>query len=501
MDTSKLKRKSQDEYSKERKICCECKESYTEFNDLTDDVIEMILHRLELEDLTNISDTNTRIRKIAASVFSRKYKDNLISINADSRAISFAWRSMLMDPAIIVCKTKPIIGIFDADIWFKLLRNFGKSIKYIRVSSESEVHLKSRGIEEEVSWKNLSKYILEYCCIDSLEILEFGWYNFFFSDNPFTNLQEFFGNSDVPDEALKLMPNIRTLSLINVPKTLKTYFPHLEKVALRLETTEAELFCSFLHLNRQIKNLKLQLRGHNELIYSSIIENLPDLKVLKIHAYYHNATRPISTYRFNSIDKFEYCGFSETLEIEAESYEFNDLEKLTLKPAFRNNIDWTNYVVRNRKLKVLKMLPNCNINYPILSSKLPELNEIIINYIYRSTYTDKVMLTKILTRLGKGWEITKNEVTVPKHKSLARVTKCKCIFQRIRNTENITVDFNDKEGYFALRHVEAIPNMLELEPTEVPRPQISVCNSNSFLKARCGPGIVPHQFEIDALQA
>lgn len=59
-DESKLKRKSQHEpshlYSKENKVLPGYMEAQTEFNDMYDDVIEMILYCLQLEDLANVSD-------------------------------------------------------------------------------------------------------------------------------------------------------------------------------------------------------------------------------------------------------------------------------------------------------------------------------------------------------------------------------------------------------------------------------------------------------------
>lgn len=58
------------------------RETQTEFNDLYDDAIAMILFYLDIKDLTTISDTNKRLRNIAGLVFSRKYGKHLLSIDA-----------------------------------------------------------------------------------------------------------------------------------------------------------------------------------------------------------------------------------------------------------------------------------------------------------------------------------------------------------------------------------------------------------------------------------
>lgn len=44
-----------------------------EFEGMCDNVINIILHNLDAEDLANFSDTNNRSRNIAASVFFRKF--------------------------------------------------------------------------------------------------------------------------------------------------------------------------------------------------------------------------------------------------------------------------------------------------------------------------------------------------------------------------------------------------------------------------------------------
>lgn len=128
-----MKRTSQNEVSdsnsKEAKISDD-EATPIEFNDLCDNVINIILCDLELQDLANISDTNSRLRNIAASVFSRRYGNHVISFGVSIEPDS-AIRELRIDQ-LRLFKNKMIPKIYEITIWFKILRNFGKFIKFIR---------------------------------------------------------------------------------------------------------------------------------------------------------------------------------------------------------------------------------------------------------------------------------------------------------------------------------------------------------------------------------
>lgn len=146
----------------------ECSKIPKKFDDMCDDAIEMILSYLELADLANISDVSKRLQIIAKSIYSRKHAHRLICIDAfqfDLNTASFTF----------YCKIKPIIRINDAKVWFKLIRNFGESIKYIYIKSDYLRSWDERNIPS--SYKYVIEYILEYCA-DSLEALELFQYPF-----------------------------------------------------------------------------------------------------------------------------------------------------------------------------------------------------------------------------------------------------------------------------------------------------------------------------------
>lgn len=174
MTRSKLKRKSQHDtthlYSKEMKQS-DNETTPIEFNDMCDDVIDIIMCHLKLEDLANMSDTSKRLKHIASSVFFRRYKNCLISFNAFHQ-----YHGTLN----IYYTIKPVIIVSNVNIWFKLIRNFGehiqilgihrKGISFNRNINNPKTYIKS-------ALKNLSKYIYEYCP-DSLEILELNEYSY-----------------------------------------------------------------------------------------------------------------------------------------------------------------------------------------------------------------------------------------------------------------------------------------------------------------------------------
>lgn len=325
-----------------------------------------------------VSDTSKRLRNIAGSVFSQKYRNRLISIDIFDHVED----SILLNSWSIRCKNEPIVRITDAKIWFKLLRNFGESIKYIRI--QSKIYRIDTQIKHLTAAKNVIEYVLEYCRTDSLELLGLESYPFLPLNKPLTSLKEFFGyNSRVVFEAVELMPNIRTLGLSRVPMAINNCFPHLTKVSLLLRNSEdAQLFINFTCKNRQIKKLNLTIEfgdfNRNE-IYSSIVERLPELKALRISLAFFKAdtTRLVSTYRFKTIETFSICGFGETMYDEIGSFEFNDLKKLTFSSCV-SHVDWTNFILRNNKLKIIKTHINSKIKYDLLIRELPELEKLII---------------------------------------------------------------------------------------------------------------------------
>lgn len=350
------------------------KKTSTNFDDMCDDVIDLILCHLQLEDLANISDTSRRLKTIASSVFSRKHTNHLISIDCFDHSEAY-----LLSHIYISFKIKPIVRISDAKIWFKLLRNFGKLFKYLRIQMDPVTMTNEDKIL--TSWKNINNYVLDYC-IDSLEVLELMYYTYFDLNRPLPNLQQFLGKVSSIFETVELMPNLHCLSLRHVPQTLKKCFSKLEEVSMQFNGgEEVDSFISFLQMNQQIKILKLGLHSssYNDLIFFSIIENLTQLKALNIRIYYEDATEIISIYKFKTIDTFTYGGLGRSMNTLLKSFQFNDLQEMALEFSLEDT-DWLNFVLRNTKLKTLSLIcsKNARTNGDLqkLLRELPDLEKI-----------------------------------------------------------------------------------------------------------------------------
>lgn len=381
--------------SKEMKIA-DHENAPREFNDLCDNVIDMICCHLRLEDLTNIADTSTRLKGIAGGVFSRRHAHRLIAIDA----IQYAHNLFSFEPKYsheniyIRFERKAFFKITDARIWFKVLRNFGGSIKYILIRCYNERDTHIAGVLQ-----NLITYVSEFCC-DSLNTLELYKCTRFILNKPLKNLQEFFfitNESFENAEALELMPNICSLVLHCVPRNLEKSYAKLERVKLSVKKDDdVHSFISFLRMNKQIKYLKLVVAcrsEHHDSIFSSIAENLPQLRILKLHVF--NSSIVTSTYRFKTLESFSIEG----LNPREFSCEFNELRKFTIDVF---HPDWLN-ILRNKKLKILKIhhLSKMWLEESIIRKFFSELPELALIIVYSYENENYWFLKNIL---GREWE-------------------------------------------------------------------------------------------------
>lgn len=194
MTASAMKRKNQDDisylYFKEEKQSHNEK-TPTGFNDMCDNVIDLILCHLQLEDLANVSDTSKRLKNIAGSVFSRRHGHRLISFDAfhHSHDVSELEREMREKTTKNYCKNKAIVRIHDAKIWFKLMRNFGGSIQFMRIECVCKVNSNVPVTNIPIAYENVIKYVFEYCS-DSLEVLELKGYPFMLLNKPLSKLRQ-----------------------------------------------------------------------------------------------------------------------------------------------------------------------------------------------------------------------------------------------------------------------------------------------------------------------
>lgn len=390
-------------------------------------VIDLILCHLQLEDLANVSDTSKRLKSIAGPVFFRRHRHQLISFDAfhHSHDVSELEREMREKMTGNICKNKAIVRIRDAKIWFKLMRNFGESIQFMRIECVCRLNSNVPVTNIPTTYENVIKYVFEYCT-DSLGMLEVNGYPFSPLNQPLSKLHQFITRGFVYPEVLELMPNLHCLTLSSVPKTLEKYFPQLERISLELHSDEeAHSLISFLGMNRQIKYLDLCLAlndmiNYYNLIYSWIVENLTQLKMFKI---YSNQKQLTSTYRFKSVESFS-CSGPLFANQQTATFEFEDLTRLRVY-LHRPNFNLLSIVLRNKKLKILKWegsSKQCRNEIYIrkLLSELPELEQIIV----RLPEKDLLKLKKIL---GNEWkQIQMKDVSICKYSWF------KSKFQRIK---------------------------------------------------------------------
>lgn len=373
--------------------------STVEFNDMCDDVIEMILRHLQLEDLVNISDTSTRLRAIAGPVFSRNHAHRLLCIEVFHYSLIIdSYRDILRKRIPYYRPCDPIVRISDAKIWFKLMRNFGGSVKRIHIQ-EAETLSQESSIPQ--AMENLSKYIFEYCG-DSLETLDVEIFKFLTFNKPLTRLEEFCARTHRRNilEILEFMPNVRSVRLDTIPKTIAKFYWKLERIELKLEKySDVETFISFARLNPQIKHLKLDCgyKCHHRALFSTIADIFTQLKTLKLNEL------AIDRIRFKTVEKLSVHTF-----YWRDNIHFDNLKKVTLR-VFRDydGLCLMKFARQNRRLKILK----CDLHETFLQdgyipSLLKELSELEEFIVYSFSDFDVNYFKKLL---GGEWEQFKKD--------------------------------------------------------------------------------------------
>lgn len=364
---------------------------------MCDDAIDMILCDLQLEDLVNVCDTSKRLKAVAGAVFSRKYARRLFSMDVLRYSHYNIYAGDFHVP--VYSKDDETVRISDAHFWLKLMRNFGGFVKHIRIYHFDDNH----GLHDHNVLEQLVNYVFDFCD-NSLKTLNVVGYRLLTFHRPLRKLKEFCFNSKhlASTEAFDLMPNLRILKLVHFPVTLVKSFPKLGRIDVKLQKDEeVQAFIPFLHLNPQIKYLRLQILSrcgtqHNDHIYASIAAHLTQLKTFKLFVL--NQPEVITQHRFRSVESFS-IGYGHQRII----FEFDDLKKMTLQwinsvPSYCRNV-----VKLNKKLKILKLndLHESFLNESVIQdllNELPELQKIIVYSRTESRYSTLKDL------LGPEWE-------------------------------------------------------------------------------------------------
>lgn len=373
---AKTKRRYDEEverwYAKQRKVN---EGQKYEFDDLCDNVLDMILLKLSLKDLINISDTSTRLRKLARSVFVRKFVNRLLLLNGINYSPEVDRQLLELYEVFINLKQRPSIELTDAKSWFKLLRNFGEFIKFLHIFAHPDLAHKKFSTTIPIAMVHLNEYVQKYCS-GSLELLKIDHYPYFTLNKPLPKLNEFLVNCCLgydkkpcnpikhwDTNALEFLPNVRALHIHCFPHVLKKSFPQVESATFSLNTDdEVNSFVKFIQLNPQIVYLKIRIGEgmgkYDDLIFSTIETHLKLLKVFRIidkGNFRRDETTPndmIPIYRFNAVESLSIC--SDGLDEAFYAFEFINVKKLQIKCTL--NQKWMNFMLKLNKLNVIKIL-------------------------------------------------------------------------------------------------------------------------------------------------
>lgn len=207
-----------------------------------------------------------------------------------------------------------------------------------------------------------------------------------------------------------------TLHLQNVPKNFRRKFAGNREDSLEFANGRTQnSFNSFSEMNQHIKILKLSIEldeikfnYYSEIIYNLIIENLTQLKVLRL--YYGEGNKygtftHAQVYRLQTIDTFSFkTAYSNTNVI--KSFEFDNLIKITIDSLDSHNMDnYIDILLRNENLQIVKFKCGFRLKtdeidrFQIVLHQLPELKEIVISITKRKRLED----TKEI--VGSEWKL------------------------------------------------------------------------------------------------
>lgn len=302
--------------------------------DINDDCLRSIFYHLDLEGLVNIAEISTRFAPIAQSLFSRYYRNQ-----------KFMFSSYL----VASDENIPI----KMDLAAPLLHHFGHCIIDLMIDCLRQNQC-------------VGKLIQTHCAgsLVSLKLLDAT-----------TNLSQTICNSFEKLSALsivrgklgltmlKCFPNLTTLELINVemyqPNAI--HFPALKRLVIHndkkylLDSTIVEMF----RLNSQVEVLHLRQIDYDANLIQSIGKHLTSLEELVM---WLPTDRFLSTenqkFLFNSVKRLALSTFYNQAElVESMPFRFQQLQTLTLDGFHKIQDHLLNFIMENRTLTKLRLVP------------------------------------------------------------------------------------------------------------------------------------------------
>lgn len=345
--------------------------------DLNFDILYLILHRLELNELLNVAETFPELSNIIDEVFRRKYLKNkpLIKVNINNRfesgpigsAVKFANNTIRID---------------EREDCVYMLKHFGRFLQNINI-----IYITNNSSDVDVINQSLNKY-----CTKSLKQLQ--------SDFPFVafNLEKFtkpFEEVEVftsyiteyelkPSQPLRLneiFPNLRRLDItldtadLNI-NFINGVFPHLNHFRLIVQQrfSDPKSVDLFKHLketitkNPTIRSIEINLKYPKNFL-KFLSQALPDLEHLKLN---HFRIDNSETVQFKSLKKIVLNAFFPANMTNLPYLKLPHLESLEMAylPGFFD--EWRQFFKNHTHLKRLCIRENSN-----LVGHLPQLNALV----------------------------------------------------------------------------------------------------------------------------
>lgn len=374
----------------------------TQFADLNDDCMFLILDQLDFVSLINLAGANQQFSNLASDVYRRKYASKKIEIvSSDDGHIK---------------EGKDIIQIEDKQIAMKLLQRFGRIVSFLKIDY----------------WENNfdeSKHIIalanKYCdTLVDLEIISCDLTGLADVQRPFHSVKKVSLERalvNLTGKTFKLnemFPNIHTLILphehVVDREGIAMEFPHLKKLVVSFwhmygfKETDIE---PLIKRNPQIESLTI---NSSTLKFIQFISgNMPNLKHLKLHWIKdcRNITRNISLRNVQSLDlKTANDNFLKIVE-------FQSLEELDVEFTGTMTKHFFGNVNKYTKLRILNI-------------KSTELND-----------TELITLVRIFPNLVDGSFIASENLAA---ETVIHILKNSSTLQRLRLNshlcKNITID-------------------------------------------------------------
>lgn len=224
--------------------------------DLSDECLEQIFERLNLQDLVNLATSNKWLSRSAASLFRHWHGHKIINLEMSADEYCTEIGNMLMINGLRQClRTLRCFGPYISNIGLRCFENTSEQINFV------------------------TQYLNQYCA-ETLKNMTFIKMPFLLStimQKPFQNVQQIYINESQLVGQLShfndWFPNLRRLELVNntfEPKCANVHLPHLQEFRFfaichyRARFKLNEYLSRFLKSNAHLRSFQMDIQMVNE---------------------------------------------------------------------------------------------------------------------------------------------------------------------------------------------------------------------------------------------